>query len=131
MHTGTPLEYNCVSAPHLWHIAIGNLLSEGNVPMESSLGGRALLKIAHVWQAEAFLGRWRLIRVPCEKRARLLTFYRSTVSIYSASVNDLTLMRSMITLQEYSRLSAAVEKARMASETARLALDRHMEEHGC
>jgi len=63
--------------------------------------------------------------MPCKEQALLLTVYRAKVSAYSASVNDLTLTRGRITFPEYSRLLAASEKARRASETARLALTEH------
>jgi hypothetical protein len=67
----------------------------------------------------------------CEEQARLLNFYRSTVSAYSATVNDLALVRGNATLQEYSSLLAVSERARTASETARLALEQHKYDHGC
>jgi hypothetical protein len=67
----------------------------------------------------------------CEAQHRLLDLYTAKVSAYSAAVNDLTLTRSKIMLQEYNRLVAVTEKARTASQAARRALDQHTEEHGC
>jgi hypothetical protein len=69
--------------------------------------------------------------VACEEQDRLLTLYRAKVSAYSAVVNDLTLTRGKVILQEYIRLAAVTEKARAASEAARRALDQHTQEHGC
>jgi hypothetical protein len=67
----------------------------------------------------------------CEEQHRLLALYKARVSAYSDAVNDLTLTRGKIMLQEYNRLAAVTEKARTASEAARRALDQHTEEHGC
>jgi len=69
--------------------------------------------------------------VACEERHRLLNLYGAKLSAYSTAVNDLTLTRGKIMLQEYNRLAAVTEKARAALEAARQALDRHTEEHGC
>jgi hypothetical protein len=54
--------------------------------------------------------------MPCEEQTRLFNIYRAKVAAYSASVNDLTLMRGKITLQEYSRLLGAADNARTVSE---------------
>jgi hypothetical protein len=69
--------------------------------------------------------------VACKEQHRLLNLYRAKVSAYSAAVNDLTLTRGKIMLQEYNRLAAVTEKARTDSEAAQRALDRHRREHGC
>ena len=61
----------------------------------------------------------------CEDQTRLLNLYKAAVSHYSAMVHDLTLTRGKISKQEYHRLMAVTDKARVASERARLALDRH------
>ena len=67
----------------------------------------------------------------CEEQHRLLALYRARVSAYSVAVNDLTLTRGKIMLQQYDRLAAVTGKARTASEAARRALDQHKNEHGC
>jgi hypothetical protein len=67
--------------------------------------------------------------MPCREQTRLFNVYRAKVAAYSTCVNDLTLMCGKVTVQEYVRLLAAADRARTASEVARLALDRHMEEH--
>jgi hypothetical protein len=69
--------------------------------------------------------------VACEEQHRLLNLYRAKVSAYSAAVNDVTLTRDKIMLQEYYRLAAVTEKARTASEAALAELKRRTEEHTC
>jgi hypothetical protein len=90
-----------------------------------------LLKIAQLLLAGSL--SWPLAShlVPCEEQARLLTVYRAKVAAYSASVNDLTLTRGKILKEDYDRLADVAEKARTASEVARLALGRHTQSHGC
>jgi hypothetical protein len=69
--------------------------------------------------------------VPCKEQTLLLNVYRAKVVAYSASVNDLTVMRGKISKEDYDRLADVTDKARTASEAARLALYRHTQEHGC
>jgi len=69
--------------------------------------------------------------MPCKQQTLLLNVYRAKVTAYSASVNDLSVTRGKIQIQEYERLLVVSDKARIASEAARLALDRHSKEHGC
>jgi hypothetical protein len=69
--------------------------------------------------------------MPCNEQTLLFNVYRAKVEAYSASVNDLTLMRDKIPKEDYDRLAAITEQTRTASEVARLALDRHTQEHDC
>jgi hypothetical protein len=69
--------------------------------------------------------------VRCEEKHQLIEAYKSAVSTYSASVNDLDLTRGTISRAEYDSLVLRAETARVASETARLELDRHILKHGC
>lgn len=61
----------------------------------------------------------------CEEQNRLLNLYKAKVSAYSATVDDLTLTRGKISVEEYGRLLAAMERTRTVSKKARLALDQH------
>jgi hypothetical protein len=69
--------------------------------------------------------------MPREEQIRLLNLYKASVSNYSTSVNDLTVTRGKTSKHDYDRLVALRDKARTASEVARLALDRHTWEHAC
>jgi len=63
--------------------------------------------------------------VPCKELTLLLNVYKAKVAAYSTTVNDLSVTRGKISMQEYNRLLVVSETARTASEVARLALDRH------
>lgn len=65
----------------------------------------------------------------CEEKVRLLTAYNDTTADYAAAVGEMT--RFHISAELLERLRVIAEKARKASEVARLELDRHIKEHGC
>ena len=67
----------------------------------------------------------------CEEKLKLLTIYQSAVTRYQAAAEDLDLTRGKVSKTEYDRLFAACDTARMASESARKALERHRREHDC
>jgi hypothetical protein len=67
----------------------------------------------------------------CEHHRELLDLYRQAVSRFSATLEALRASQGTVSKQEYDRLYGYVEQARMASEQARLALERHVAEHGC
>ena len=67
----------------------------------------------------------------CEEKHQLIGLFKAGVSHYSAMVNDLNLTRGKTSKHEYDRLVVQAEEARIASERARLALDRHIQKHNC
>ena len=69
--------------------------------------------------------------VRCEEKHKLIEAYKTSVVHYATAVNDLNLTRGKISKVEYDRLLSSSETAREASETARLALDRHTRKHDC
>jgi hypothetical protein len=69
--------------------------------------------------------------LPCAEKLQLLTIYQSAVTKYQAATEDLDLTRGKVSKMEYERLFAACDAARMASESARKALERHRREHDC
>ena len=84
------------------------------------------------------MGRWRGLLSPrypevvrCEEKTKLIEAYKVSVANYSTAVNDLNLTRGKISKPEYDHLLSNSEKARTASESARLELERHTRNHGC
>jgi hypothetical protein len=67
----------------------------------------------------------------CEHHRELLDLYRQAVSRFSATLEALKASQGTVSKQEHDRLYGYVEQARMASEQARLDLERHIAEHGC
>jgi hypothetical protein len=71
------------------------------------------------------------LRPPCEEKHRLRVLYNRACERYSATVNDLILVRGKTTKEEYNRVQRFVDEARDASNAAGLALEQHKQEHGC
>jgi hypothetical protein len=69
--------------------------------------------------------------VHCEEKQRLLDLYKSAMAHYSAALNDVAVTRGKTTQPEYNRLLSLSEKAWIATEASRLALERHTQKHGC
>jgi hypothetical protein len=69
--------------------------------------------------------------VPCQEKARLLEEFRESLRLYGLTVSALTSARPSATKMEYEGLKGSSDQARRRSEEARLALDRHIKEHGC
>jgi hypothetical protein len=67
----------------------------------------------------------------CEHHRELLDMYQKAVSRFGATLEALRVSQGTISKQEYDRLYGYVEQARMASEQARLDLERHVAQHGC
>jgi hypothetical protein len=69
--------------------------------------------------------------MPCEEQQRLRAFYQARVLAHGTAVNDQAVTRGKTSKQEFDRLCAATEKARTNLAASRLALQRHIQEHGC
>jgi len=69
--------------------------------------------------------------MPCEEQQRLRAFYQARVLAHATAVNDQAVTRGKTSKQEFERLCATTEKARTDLETSSLALQRHIQEHGC
>src|SRR5579864_4038250 len=67
----------------------------------------------------------------CQEKARLLEEFRETLRLFGLAGSALSSARPSATMTEYERLRISSEHARNKSEEARLALDRHIMEHGC
>ena len=67
----------------------------------------------------------------CDERARLLNEYNSATMAFSASVAELVQKPGTTLEGEYKRLKNAADQARIATEQARLNLEKHIAEHGC
>ena len=66
-----------------------------------------------------------------KEKHRLLDLYKSEVAKYSAAVGDLNLSRGKTSQPEYDRLVILSDEAWKAADSARLALERHSNKHGC
>ena len=67
----------------------------------------------------------------CEDKARLMEEYGLAADEYSRTVNMLRQSMGILPKAEYDQIRNFIEVARLRSETARLALDRHIRQHGC
>jgi hypothetical protein len=67
----------------------------------------------------------------CDEKAKLMKTYELTTAEFSEAVTDLRQRMGTVTQSEYNRLSHLADDARLKSEAARLALERHVAEHGC
>lgn len=72
-----------------------------------------------------------IAREKCSKKTQLLADYQSATARFSLAVTDLNEKMGVSPKSEYDRLRMAADDARMKSEEARLALERHTAEHGC
>jgi hypothetical protein len=57
--------------------------------------------------------------------------YRAAAEEYSRTVNMLRSHAGVLSKTEYDNILDFIEKARERTEAARVALDRHISEHGC
>ncbi len=76
-------------------------------------------------------GNLRADAVECEEKKWRVAFYKSAVAHYSGTVKDLGVGRGKIRKADYVGLLALSELARLSSESARLELEKHTQEHGC
>ena len=67
----------------------------------------------------------------CEEKKRLRALYQLADKRHSGAVNDVLRVRGKGSKEEYDRVRAVADEARNARNAARLALDRHKQEHGC
>lgn len=67
----------------------------------------------------------------CKEKARLVVDYEAKTARFSRAVTVLQSKMATSPKEEYYRLQRLVDKARVESEGARLALERHISEHGC
>jgi hypothetical protein len=69
--------------------------------------------------------------VNCEIKNTLSQAFERSTREFADSVTYLNQKRSQTDSAEYNRYRVAADMARLNSENARLALDRHIGEHGC
>ena len=67
----------------------------------------------------------------CEEKVRLMSEYTTATSEFSRTLNTLYRDMGVLRKAEYDRIRGFIEKARTRSETARIALERHILQHGC
>ena len=70
-------------------------------------------------------------RAACAEKANLLNEYDTAAAEFSRTVTVLNRRMGVMTHDEYIRILQFSEQARIRSEQARLALERHVSEHGC
>ena len=67
----------------------------------------------------------------CEERARLLEEYATAVDEFSRTLNILSSRMGVLPKSKYQEIRLFADNCRVRSEVARLALERHINEHGC
>jgi hypothetical protein len=67
----------------------------------------------------------------CEERSRLLQSYNDATREFSDRVSALNARIGVTPKHEYDLLERASEDARLKSEQARIAYERHVADHGC
>lgn len=67
----------------------------------------------------------------CKEKARLVIDYDAKTASFSRAVTVFQGKLATSAKEEYDRLQRRVDEARVESEGARLALERHISEHGC
>ena len=67
----------------------------------------------------------------CPVKEQLLHAYEATVSEYSRSVSVLKSRLGILSRDEYLKIQRFTEEARVRAEEARLALQKHVQEHDC
>jgi hypothetical protein len=67
----------------------------------------------------------------CEEKDRLLREYEAATVAFSAAVKELRQRMGTSPKEEYKRLAQSSNDARVKSEGARLALEQHIDAHGC
>jgi hypothetical protein len=67
----------------------------------------------------------------CDEKVSLMKTYESATARFSEAVTELHRKMGTVSKSEYERLSQAADEARLKSEAARLAVERHVAEHRC
>ena len=67
----------------------------------------------------------------CLKKLALAKDYQTLTAEYSRALEVLNERMGTLTKSEYHRLRRSAETARLQSEMARLAMEQHLQEHGC
>jgi hypothetical protein len=67
----------------------------------------------------------------CEERSRLLQAYNEATREFSDRVSALNARIGVTPKHEYDLMERASEDARLKSEQARIAYERHVADHGC
>lgn len=67
----------------------------------------------------------------CESKIRLISDYEAATALFSEAVTELRQRMGTSTKEEYDQLAWAANDARVKSEQARLALEKHVAEHRC
>jgi len=67
----------------------------------------------------------------CPEKANLLNEYDTAAAEFSRTVTVLNRRMGIMSREDYVRILRFSEQARIRSEQARLALERHVNEHGC
>jgi hypothetical protein len=67
----------------------------------------------------------------CEEKARLVKQYNAATAEFSEAVKQLHRRIGTSPKEEYARLERISSQARVKSEQARLALEKHIATHGC
>jgi hypothetical protein len=71
-----------------------------------------------------------VLRILCEEKARLVRKYNVATAKFSETVKELHRRMGASPKQEYARLMQISNEARVQSEQARLALEKHIAAHG-
>ena len=69
--------------------------------------------------------------VVCQEKRQLLSEYDTATSKFAVVVTSLQSDLGTLPKDDYDSRAQSVDKARSKSEEARLALERHIGEHGC
>jgi hypothetical protein len=75
--------------------------------------------------------RLGMARTECEEKERLIDVYAKASAELSDSVAALRKSEGTCTKEEYDALGRAAEDAHMRNEQARLAFERHQQDHKC
>ena len=67
----------------------------------------------------------------CEEKGRLLQAYNDATREFSERVAAMNAKIGITQKKDYELLERAVEDARLKSEQARIAYERHVADHGC
>ena len=67
----------------------------------------------------------------CAEKQRLLNAYEAATADFSSQLTTLNRGIGTTSKERYEHLRRAVDEARVRSEQARLALERHVGEHAC
>jgi hypothetical protein len=69
--------------------------------------------------------------IRCAMKKDLGDVYRAATAEYNRTVAVLTRRAGVLSREQYHSIRAASERARLRAESARVALDSHILEHGC